>query len=406
MVLSRQRDLRTGQSVWQAARIAPVPHHPHRRERATGVLIVGAGISGALLAERLTADGHAVTVVDRRPPVSGSTPASTALIQYDLDVPLSHLAETIGWARASRIWRRSALAVTALQRRITRLRIDVALEERESLYLDGTVLGRRDLRRECTARQRAGLEVEYLEPRRVGRTFGISGRAAILSEGSIAADPRRLAAALLRLSARRGARVLSPVDIVGIDASRRGVAATTSTGRVIHARHLVLATGYEIPSVVPRSGHRVESTWAIATVRQPRQLWTRRPFVWEASDPYLYLRATSDGRIICGGEDEPYADEASRDARLPHKTLVLQRRLAALLPAIDATPAFAWCGSFGTSRLGTPSIGPVPGLPSCYAVMGFGGNGITFAALASQMIASDIAGDRDPDFELFRFAGR
>ncbi|MCC7126202.1 MAG: FAD-binding oxidoreductase, partial [Acidobacteria bacterium] len=341
MSISRHRDLRTGQSVWQAHRVTPVPYHAHRRERATDVLVVGAGITGALLAERLTADGHDVIVVDRRPPVHGSTPASTALIQYDLDVPLSHLADAIGWARASRIWRRSSLAVTALHRRITRLRIDAALEERESLYLDGDVLGRRDLRHECVARQRAGLEVEYLEPSRVARLFGISGRAAIRSEGNIAADPRRLASALLRIAVRRGARVLSPVEVTDIEATRRGVDVRTAAGRTIRARHLVLATGYEMPKVVPASGHRVVSTWAIATVCQPRRLWPRRPFVWEASDPYLYIRATADGRVICGGEDEPFADEESRDAQLPHKTSVLQRRLAALLPSIDATPAFA-----------------------------------------------------------------
>ena len=34
-----------------------------------------------------------------------------------------------------------------------------------------------------------------------------------------------------------------------------------------------------------------------------------RPSIWEASDPYLYMRATADGRVICGGEDEEFSDE-------------------------------------------------------------------------------------------------
>jgi glycine/D-amino acid oxidase-like deaminating enzyme len=36
--------------------------------------------------------------------------------------------------------------------------------------------------------------------------------------------------------------------------------------------------------------------------------------IWEASEPYLYLRTTEDGRVICGGEDEDFADTEKRDS--------------------------------------------------------------------------------------------
>jgi hypothetical protein len=57
----------------------------------------------------------------------------------------------------------------------------------------------------------------------------------------------------------------------------------------------------------------VISNWAIATVPQRRRLWPEECMIWEASDPYLCLRTTPDGRIICGGEDERFSDEAARD---------------------------------------------------------------------------------------------
>ena len=34
--------------------------------------------------------------------------------------------------------------------------------------------------------------------------------------------------------------------------------------------------------------------------------------IWQSADPYLYLRTTTDGRVICGGEDEEFADEKAR----------------------------------------------------------------------------------------------
>ncbi len=406
MSISPRRDLRTGQSVWQARREAPIPHQPLHRDHRTEVIVVGAGITGAMLADRLSADGHRVLIVDRRPPVAGSTPASTALIQYDLDLPLTKLAEEIGWQRATRIWRRSSMAVDTLGRRIERLGLDAVTWPRTSLYLDGNVLGRRDLRREGTARMRIGLETEYLEPAEVARTYGISGRAALRSPGSLATDPRRLASALLRLAVRRGASILSPVEVTDVESGRGGVVAHTTEGWTLRARHLVFATGYEVPRVVPKGSHKVQSTWALATIQQPTRLWADQAFIWEAADPYLYMRTTADGRVVCGGEDEPFADDESRDALLPAKIATLERKLSRLLPRLDTRAAFAWCGSFGSSHLGTPSIGPVPGLPHCHAVLGFGGNGITFAALAAQAITSTIAGVTDPDLELFAFAAR
>jgi glycine/D-amino acid oxidase-like deaminating enzyme len=86
-----------------------------------------------------------------------------------------------------------------------------------------------------------------------------------------------------------------------------------------------------------------------------------------ASDPYLYLRTDSTGRVLVGGEDEDFADAAARDAALPRKIDTIERKLRRLMPQIDASPMHAWSGTFGTSRTGLPAIGAVPGHPNCYA---------------------------------------
>src|SRR5690606_5349867 len=100
-------------------------------------------------------------------------------------------------------------------------------------------------------------------------------------------------------------------------------------------------------------------------------------------DPYLYLRTTHDGRVICGGEDEEFEDEATRDALIPQKVKRIADKLGKLLPAIDPTPDFAWAGSFGTTPTGLPLIGALPGRPRVFALMGYGGNGITFSRIAA-----------------------
>ncbi len=78
-----------------------------------------------------------------------------------------------------------------------------------------------------------------------------------------------------------------------------------------------------MPKVVRAKTHRIFSTWAIATRPQPRALWPTHCFIWEAADPYLYMRVSPDHRVICGGEDEEFSDEQARDALLDRKTATL-----------------------------------------------------------------------------------
>ncbi len=96
----RKLDLRTGRTVWQAYRAPPVPVVPLTRDIKTEVLIVGMGISGAMIAEMLTASGHEVVMIDRRGPLLGSTAATTALVQFEIDTPLTELAKKIGREKA------------------------------------------------------------------------------------------------------------------------------------------------------------------------------------------------------------------------------------------------------------------------------------------------------------------
>ncbi len=162
---------------------------------------------------------------------------------------------------------------------------------------------------------------------------------------------------------------------------------------MIRAAHVVLATGYELAGA--GAGERataIISTWAIATRPQPRRIWRGAAMMWEASDPYLYLRATHDGRVICGGEDEDFEDEAGRDALLPEKAATIAEKLVPAAAAARHRPEFAWTGSFGSTATGLPLIRRLPRRPRMHAVLGYGGNGITYSRIAAELIASELDG--------------
>lgn len=401
-MLTKTRDLRTGRSVWQGKRPPRFPKHEITGDTQADIVVIGAGISGAMQADMLSAAGFDVLVVDRRGPVRGSTPASTALLQYEIDQPLTKLARQIGEAPAIRAWRRSRLAVDGLAARIRELSIAPVIR-RDSLYLAGDVLDADGLAREHEARRRAGLETALLDDTALKERFGIERPAALLGYDNLEADPVVLAAGFLRAALGRGARLTWPVEIVDLDARARSVGLRTKDGHRIRCRHLVFATGYELPFGTLPKGHQVLSTWAVATVPQKRRLWPDCCFIWEASDPYLYLRSTRDGRVICGGEDEDFVDEDKRDALIERKTTAIQRKLGKLLPQLSTEVDYAWTGTFGASATGLPTIGEMPDLRNCWAVMGFGGNGITYSRIGAEIVRAGLIGKGDPDAELYAF---
>jgi glycine/D-amino acid oxidase-like deaminating enzyme len=403
MSLTTKKKLKSGVSVWMAyPRRLPVAR-PLTRDVRADVLVVGAGISGALIAYSLAREGHKVAVVDRRGPLQGSTPASTALLLFEIDTPLIQLKRKIGTRPAERAWLRSKAALDALYELTRRETINASMSLRQSIYLAGDLLDPDGLAAEVHARARIGLPSQYVDRRELRTRFGLSRSAAILTDDNVAADPRALASGFLRRAQRLGALLFAPHEIMDIQSGQHAALALTKDGFTIQSRHIVLCTGYELPKIVPTNGHSIASTWVIATRPQPKHLWPSECFIWEAKDPYLYVRATLDGRVICGGEDEEFADETRRDAKLDRKTKVLEKKLAKLLPKIDPCADFAWTASFGQSNTGLPSVGPLPGHPRCYGVLGYGGNGITYSMLASQLVSASIAGRKDADAKLYAF---
>jgi glycine/D-amino acid oxidase-like deaminating enzyme len=364
-------------------------------------VIVGAGITGAFVAEHLTAQGLDVTVIDREREGFGSTAASTAMLQWEIDLPLRDLVALYGFERAAEVYRRSFQAVEGLGRLIHELGLSCGFSSRQTLYLAAGESGPRELLEEMAVRMRAGLPGDFIEHKVLREAFGFDRPAAIVSPGSAEADPLSLCHGLLAVAARRGARLIRD-EAVAFDTASRGAVVTLASGRLVEADRIVLATGYVMPEVVRDGLHHVASSWVIATVPQaPPVLWPGPALIWEASKDYCYCRTTADGRIIFGGEDEEFSDPDRREALGPEKTKALQSRLHAMIPMVDLDLDRAWSGAFGQTQDGLPLIGRVPGHPRLLAAYGYGGNGITFSFLAARMIGQLVHGTELPWFSAF-----
>lgn len=396
---TEKRDLHSGELLWNADPADALPVEQLNSDIQTDVLIVGGGFTAGVIAENLSSD-FAVICADRRRPGHGSTQASTGLLLYEIDTPLIKLRAQIGAEPANRAWARSSAAMKALTRRIASLGIEADLKHRLGVYIPGDVLDEGGLEIEAAARSECGLPSYLADRAELRSRFDLAEETAIVSENTAEANPVKCAAGFHRAAMARGAKLLADTEITGIGDAGSTVIASTKSGKVIRARHVIFASGYEVPEFIDIPGQEIVSTFAFATFRQPK-LWPEQALIWEASDPYCYLRSTPDGRALIGGGDEPFDSETKREARTPAKVRLLQDWLRETYPQLDVTPEYVWSGSFGQSDTGLPAIGPIPGRPNCYAVFGFGGNGMTYAQIASEMLGRMLRGESDSDADLF-----
>lgn len=393
-------ELHAGNAVW-TLRKPPLVTFASPRTHHTEVLIIGTGITGALAADALSTSGMQVMLVDKRKLLTGASSVSTALLQAELDTPMLKLSAMVGHHKAVRHVQRSKLALRALAERLTRMKIDCDLTERDSLYLSGELMDAQDLEREMHLRRAAGLEATFVTRGELKKLYGLRRAGALLTQGNFSADPVRVTAGVLNtVFERKGTSALLGVEVVEVVEHARGVDVALSDGSVVKAGYVVYATGYELPEEVSTVKHKRLSTWAIATAPQ-KKTWHTECLIWEAADPYLYLRTTPEGRVICGGEDEEFLDEERRDALLEKKSATLARKLKQLMPWLKTTPEYAWCGTFGATPTGTPSIGFIPGKKRTLTVLGYGGNGFTFAMLAAQLISGLICRGDETDADLY-----
>src|SRR5690606_24637628 len=89
-------DLHSGLPYWIVKNELFNYYHPLKTNLKTEVAIIGSGITGSLVAHELCNAGIECAVFDKRTIATGSTAASTAQLQYEIDVPLSEMVKKVG----------------------------------------------------------------------------------------------------------------------------------------------------------------------------------------------------------------------------------------------------------------------------------------------------------------------
>ncbi len=389
----REPDVRTSEAYWLLRNGIGDAGPALRGTRECDIAIIGAGISGALIADALISTGASIVMLDGDAPAQGSTAASTALIQYENDTHLTDLVRMLGAERATQAYRASVQSFALLESRFPELLAQCDYQRRESVYLASNERAVRSLEAELAARRAIGINLELIDEAEVLQRYGCRRPAALVSPLAATVDPVRFTRGVLSGCARHGVEIHARSPVEAIVEAGEAFVLRISGGREVRARHVVVAAGYESMRFAPPLVD-IDNTFALVTEPLPD---ARRaaglPQFWESARPYLYLRGTRDGRIMLGGADLPFKGAAARDLLLARQV----RKLAATYQDLFGEPlppvAYAWAGSFGKTEDGLPYIGRVPGWnPRLQFALCYGGNGITFAAHAGAMIRAGIDG--------------
>ncbi len=398
-------DLKSGYPYWSVRNGLIQAFPPLEADLHCDVLVVGGGITGALIADELSAHGHGVTVIEQRDIGWGSTAASTALLQYEIDTHLIDLARQYGEDDAALAYEACAQALPQL-RHVTRGLSGVDFKQMDSVYLASKTRHVPVLQAEGAARRQHGLDARWLDRDALRERMGMDGDGALLTRQAARVDPYCLTYRLLERVKRRGGQVHDRTVLHTLQPTARGVTARTEDGMQVRAGHVVLAQGYANQRWLDTRVARNRSSYALIT--DPLHADELGPLattmVWESARPYLYLRSTGDGRLLLGGLDDAVDVPARRDRRVDGKADKLMKGLKHWFPSLDPVSAFAWGGTFAETADGLPFFGPhAQWGPRVQFAMAYGGNGITYSMIGAGLLRANIERRRHPLQSLFGF---
>ncbi|KPP99464.1 FAD-binding oxidoreductase [Marinobacter sp. HL-58] len=399
-------DLKSGYPFWAVKNGLMCKFPRLKADISCDVAVVGGGITGALIADELGKNGFDVVVIEQRDIGWGSSAASTALLQYEIDTHMADLARMYGEFQAVLAYNACADAITDLRDLANDLG-DVDFDMQESLYYASTRSDSEPLREEYELRIKHGFEAEWLDSRSLKERFGIKAPCAILTALAARVDPYRMASKLLIRLAEHGGRVFDRTEIHTIVPDKESVTLGTPGGLRIDAGHVVMAAGYASQKWLNQSVSKNRSSYAFIT--DPVETAELGPLastmVWESARPYLYMRTTGDGRLLVGGDDDDIDIPERRHRRVEGKSRGLYRKVGKLFPELPMTLAFSWGGTFAETEDGLPFFGAHTQYgPRVLFAMAYGGNGISYSMIGAGLLRAIIEDRPHPLAELFSFS--
>lgn len=422
----------TDASYWMAS--TPGTDYPSAPpETSADVAVIGGGIAGLCTAWELLRRDRSVVVLEAGRIVSGVTGHTTAKVSALHGLRYAELRDARGRRAAEQYATSQQEAIRGLERLVGEL--GAACQwERADAYTYATDPGRVGaLRAEAHAAADAGLDASFVTETEL--PFPVAG--AVRVGGQAQFHPRRFLLALAEAISARGGRLYEHSRVTGLhDGTPCRV--TTEDGAVVRASDVVVATHYpifdralmfarlepvrELVVAATCAADRAPSGMYLTPDGGTRSLRTapwpdgRRLLIATGekftpgtgdADPARDGSARDgagqapDGAGPAGGDPDPARRGGTvRDPAASDRFRSLATWLTTHFP--DAEITYRWAAQDNFSTDGLPFIGPFhPGTRHVYVATGFGGWGMSSGAVAGELLAGLITGERPPHARLY-----
>lgn len=393
--------------VYPASRVPEYPRH--RGHLDADVAIVGGGLTGCATAYAFAAAGIKVALLDAAQIGRGGSGTSTGWIADDPGVSFVALEQAYGVREARRafqLWRRGALDMAALVRRLDlKCHLTAAATAHVALTRETAIA----VTREQKARRAAGLDATLQNARATAADVAVAAPGGLRTRDGATLDPYRATLGLAAAAVERGARVFEQSPVTRVAFRPKWVDVTTKDG-TLRVERVVIAT--HAPTSLYKALQRhcwLESTFLVLTDAVPariRQKLGRREAVMRdlASPPHL-VRWVGEDRLIVGGGDAPLVPDRLRAKTLVQRTGQLMYELSLIYPDISGLPpAYGWDTTIARTVDGLPYIGPHRNFPRHLFAFGDSSRSITGAYLASRILLRHHLGEAGEADEVFGFA--
>lgn len=215
-----------------------------KRNLECDVLVIGGGITGALIADKLNNLGLTVVVTDKFHPAHGSTSASTAILQYEIDTPLFQLEKKVGLKIARRAYELGVSAIDKIGQIASETPYKSGFEYCKSLYYASEDADfEKIILPEFEARMKLGIDVELLGSKGIKDRFGFKSKGGILSAKAAHLNPYQLCQYLLKAVHSKDSQVYSHTEIINWRKFKDSLQAETKEGFKIECSNIVVACG-------------------------------------------------------------------------------------------------------------------------------------------------------------------
>jgi gamma-glutamylputrescine oxidase len=228
--------------------------------------------------------------------------------------------------------------------------------------------------------------------------------AAMYEPEGIGVHPLKLAFGYLKRARAAGAIVHTSSPVLGWHCVN-GVHYLQTPRGVVKAKRVAVATGGYTPNGLhPSLSGKIMPILSNSIVTRPLSLAERQQaglhsttFITDTRTLRHYYRLLPDGSVQCGSRSALTGADANNPLHLQR----LQQGLYRKFPSLQHIPiAYSWWGWVDVSHDMMPRISQPDPCQHLYYALGYGGNGVSFSAMAGKRLAERVMGISRAEFDL------